>query len=118
MAGKRFENLHGASRIERHAALGARPPANEVSITFDGYRLPAREGESLLAALLAAGVRVVRTMPKTGESRGGYCLAGRCSDCLMIVNGVPNVVVCTTPVCADMVVETQHGLGHWPGAAS
>jgi predicted molibdopterin-dependent oxidoreductase YjgC len=105
---------HGATRIEGHSL-----PANEsVTITFDGAPIAARAGEALIAALLASGVRVLRTMPKSGEARGGYCLVGRCSDCLVIVDGVPNTVACTTPVRESMVVETQHGLGHWPEGRS
>ncbi|MCC6792614.1 MAG: (2Fe-2S)-binding protein [Thermomicrobiales bacterium] len=109
---------HGAARIELHPLIGAAVRADEVSITFDGGPLPARRGESLLAALLAAGIRAVRSMPVTGELRGGYCLVGRCSDCMVIVDGVPNVRACVTPVCAGMVVETQHGLGYWPERTS
>lgn len=101
---------HGAGRIEVHPA-----PADEtVTITFDGAPISARVGEPVIAALLAGGVRVLRTMPRSGEARGGYCLVGRCADCLVIVDGAPNSVACTTTVRDGMVVETQHGLGHWP----
>lgn len=82
-----------------------------VEITFDGRRIEARAGEPLAAALYRAGVRVFRTMPDTGEARGGYCLVGRCADCLVVVDGVPNVRACVTPVAAGMAVRTQHGLG-------
>jgi len=112
------KNAHGARRIEEHPLLGSTPNSGEVAITFDGGVVSAREGETLLAALLASGIRVLRTMPVTGEARGGYCLVGRCSDCLVIVDGVPNTYACTTHVCDGMIVETQHGLGHWPGAES
>ena len=115
---QRIENSHGAARIVRHPVLGMAPVREEVAITLDGNQLHAIAGETLLAALLATGVRVLHTMPRTGESRGGYCLVGRCSDCLMIVDGVPNSYACMTRVRAGMVVETQHGLGHWPGAGS
>lgn len=115
---RKVKNEHGARRIELHPLLGSAPVTKEVTISFDGGIVAAREGESLLAALLASGIRVLRTMPRTGEARGGYCLVGRCSDCLVIVDGVPNRYACTTPVCAGMVVESQQGLGHWPGAQS
>jgi predicted molibdopterin-dependent oxidoreductase YjgC len=116
--GKRTDAAHGARRIELHPLLGAPVAADVVSITFDGGVLPAYRGESLLAALLAAGIRAVRSMPRTGELRGGYCLVGRCSDCMVVVDGVPNTRACVTPVCAGMVVETQHGLGRWPEPTS
>jgi sarcosine oxidase subunit alpha len=79
--------------------------------TFDGETIHGREGEPLISALLASGVRVLRTTPDLGEPRGGYCLIGRCSDCQVVVDGVPSVRACVTPVRHGMVVRTQHGLG-------
>lgn len=67
-----------------------------------------------MAALFANGVRIFRTMPKTGAPRGGFCFEGRCSDCQMIVDGVPNVMACITPLAAGMRIETQRGVGQWP----
>ena len=102
-----FPNAHGAARI-------AESPAKRVTITFDGRPLPAYDGEPLIAALLAAGVRVFRTMPRTGEPRGGYCLVGRCSDCFVVVDGLPNMRACMTEVRDGMASGTQLGLGEWP----
>jgi hypothetical protein len=91
--------------------LGQQPTATAVRFTFDGEPVLGREGEPIAAALLAAGYRVMRTMPRTGDPRGGYCMVGRCTDCLVIVDGVPNVFACLTPVAADLNVRTQHGRG-------
>jgi hypothetical protein len=52
-------------------------------------------------------------MPGTGAPRGGYCLVGRCSDCLVVVDGEPNVHACLAPVAAGLRVDIQHGLGGW-----
>ena len=101
-------------RVRDHPLLGLLPAVAEVRFSHDGRELTARAGESLIAALFAAGVRVLRTMPESGEPRGGYCLIGRCADCLMTVDGALNVRVCQTPVRGGMRVETQHGLGRWP----
>jgi predicted molibdopterin-dependent oxidoreductase YjgC len=101
----------GAQRITSHSILGDLPPAKAVVFTFDGEEITGREGEPLLPALLAAGVRVLRTMPEMGDPRGGYCLIGRCSDCQVIVDGVPGTRACMTLVRDGMVVRTQHGLG-------
>jgi predicted molibdopterin-dependent oxidoreductase YjgC len=111
------ESGHGARRNALHPLLGAPSLGEPTSITFDGRPIAAHKGESLLAALLASGIRALRTMPRTGEARGGFCLVGRCADCFVIVNGVPNTCACMTPVSSGMVVETQHGLGHWPESA-
>ena len=36
--------------------------------------------------------------------RGFYCAIGNCSACQMVVNGVPNVKTCITPLEPEMVV--------------
>ena len=107
-----------AYRVTHHEIYGDLPPANAVTITIDGREIEAREGEPIAAALLVNGIRVFRTMPKTGEARGGYCMIGRCSDCLMEVDGELNVRVCVTPVKDGMSVKTQHGLGEFERGAT
>lgn len=82
-----------------------------VTITVDGRSIDAVEGEPIAAALLANGIKVLRKTPKRNEPRGVFCGIGRCTDCMMIVDGVPNVRTCITPVKAGMRVETQIGLG-------
>lgn len=109
---------HGSRRLDVHPLLGPLPPAEEVGFTLDGCSLTGRSGEPILIAVFAAGVRVCRTMPRSGQARGGYCLVGRCADCLMLVDGEPNVRTCVTPLRAGARVETQHGLGRWDGASS
>ena len=100
-----------ATRIHEHPSLGMLAPAPMVSFTFDGATLEGRPDEPIAAALLAAGFRVFRTMPRFGDSRGGYCMVGRCADCLVGVDGAPNVPACVTPVAAGLDVRTQRGLG-------
>lgn len=101
----------GAQRVTFHPILGDLVAATPVEFTFDGELVVGRVGEPLLAALLASGVRVLRTMPELGDPRGGYCLVGRCSDCQVVVDGVPSIRACTTVVRDGMDVRTQHGLG-------
>jgi predicted molibdopterin-dependent oxidoreductase YjgC len=100
-------------RVERHPILGDLREREEITIYFDGKPLTARKDEPVAAALLAAGIRVFRTTKKRGESRGVFCAIGRCTDCMMTVDGVPNVRTCVTPVREGMDVRTQIGLGAW-----
>ncbi|MFZ5754732.1 MAG: (2Fe-2S)-binding protein [Bacillota bacterium] len=79
----------------------------------DGKKIPAKEGEPIAAALLAAGIRKFRVTPKDGNPRGIFCGIGRCTDCIMTVDGQPNVRTCVTPVRNGMVIESQKGLGKW-----
>lgn len=96
-------------RIEHHVILGEAPEARMVTITVDGEKIKAREGEMILAALIAQGKIVSRYTAKRHEPRGLFCGIGQCTDCAMIVDGRPNVRTCITPVREGMVVETQDG---------
>ena len=106
------ENV-GELRVRTHPVLGKLPEGRFVHITVDGRTLPAMEGEPILAALAAHGIRQCRTTTHRGEPRWFYCGIGRCTDCVMIVDGIPNVRTCVTAVQDGMRVETQHGAGHW-----
>jgi predicted molibdopterin-dependent oxidoreductase YjgC len=89
------------------------PEGRVVQIVVDGQPLPAIEGEPILAALAAYGIRECRTTTHRDEPRWFYCGIGRCTDCVMIVDGVPNVRTCVTPVVDGMRVEKQQGAGYW-----
>jgi aerobic-type carbon monoxide dehydrogenase small subunit (CoxS/CutS family) len=107
----------GAARIRAHPILGALSDALMVTFTFDGVAVEGREGEPIASALLAAGIRVLRTMPRFGDARGGFCMIGRCSDCMVIVDGVPNVRACVTLISSGLDIRAQRGLGDddWDG---
>ena len=107
----RKENSAMCLRVEDHVVLGKDEPGKTVEITVDGRKLAAKEGEKILAALLANGIIVNWYTVKRKEPRGLFCGIGQCTDCAMIVNGKPNVRTCITPVKEGMVIETQHGLG-------
>ena len=100
-------------RVKDHPILGKEPVMKEVKIIVDGKEIKAYEGEMIASALTAAGIKVFRYTSKYKEPRGVFCAIGRCTDCVMIVNGTPNVRTCVTPVEKDMVIQTQEGLGQW-----
>lgn len=101
------------SRIENHPILSF-PETAPVAFRFDGKALTGREGDTIAAALHAAGVRVLGHHFKSHRPRGFFCAIGNCSSCLMVVNGVPNVRVCVEPLQADMDVRTQDDKGTLP----
>ena len=84
-----------------------------VTITVDGRKVGAYAGETVSAALWAAGIRTLRHSAKTGEGRGVYCGMGVCFGCRVTIDGVPNVLACQTPVADGMSVEIQEGQGQW-----
>jgi len=85
----------------------------QIHIYVDDQKIPAYEEEPVAAALAAAGIKVFRFTSDRDEPRGIFCAIGRCTDCVMTVNGEPNVRTCVTPVKEGMKVETQRGLGKW-----
>lgn len=59
----------------------------DVEISFDGRTISARSGDSVAAALLAAGVLSLRSTHRTGAGRGPFCLMSTCFDCLVEIDG-------------------------------
>lgn len=110
-----FMDKNQTMRVKNHPVLGEDLRTEDARITVDGREITARSGEPIAAALLAAGIRKFRVTPRYGAPRGIFCGIGRCTDCIMTVNGRPNVRTCVTPVEDGMIVETQKGLGKWAG---
>lgn len=98
-------------RIQEHPVLGTYEKGRTVQFTFDGKVLKGCEGEPIAMALKNAGVMVHRYTRKKHEPRGIFCAIGRCTDCVMVVNGRPNVRTCITPLEEGMEVCTQYGVG-------
>ncbi len=82
-----------------------------VSFVFEGKSLQGRLGMPIAAALLSNGIHVFRTTAKRSEARSLFCGIGQCNDCVVVVNGQPNVRSCVTPLEEGMVIERQCGLG-------
>ena len=100
-------------RVIEHPILGDLEDKKKVTLYYNGEPIEALEGEPIASALMNAGIRVFRTTAKRHEPRGLFCGIGQCTDCMMTVNGVPNIRTCITPVEEGMTVETQDGLGEW-----
>jgi predicted molibdopterin-dependent oxidoreductase YjgC len=100
-------------RIAHHPILGDAEKRERITISVDGKKIDAYEGESIAAAMLAAGLKVHRRTAKHKEPRGVFCNIGRCTDCIMKVDGQPNVRTCVTKARDGMVIESLDGLGTW-----
>ena len=75
-----------------------------VTITFAGRTLQARDGQSVAAALTAAGVRSWRTTRHGARPRGLFCGIGACFDCLLTIDGRPAQRACLVPVRDGMIL--------------
>jgi D-hydroxyproline dehydrogenase subunit gamma len=80
-----------------------------VEIFVEGRSMPAREGDTLAAALLNAQVVPFRRTPVSGQPRAPLCLMGVCFDCLVEVDGAQNVQSCMVQVRAGMRVRLPSG---------
>jgi len=96
-------------RIAFHPILEIEKPKT-IKFFFEGRELEAFEGETIAAALVANGIDVFG-QTEHSRPRGFYCAIGKCSSCLMIVDGVSNVRSCITLVKDGMQVERQVGRG-------
>ena len=61
---------------------------------FDDKPVPARAGDTVASALYRSGRRIFTRSFKFHRPRGLLCLAGKCPNCLVNVDGAPNVRSC------------------------
>ena len=97
-------------RIPKHPILGTYQKGEKIRFYLDGKEMYGYEGDTISAALMAAGVTTHRHTRKKGTPRGIFCAIGRCTDCVMVVDGQINVRTCITPLKEGMQVQTQYGL--------
>ncbi len=88
--------------IDRTETLRFRLGESEL----EGFR-----GDTIGSALYANGRRVFSRSFKYHRPRGLLCCSGHCPNCMMTVDGVPNVRVCVEPLREGAVVTPQNVLG-------
>jgi sarcosine oxidase, subunit alpha len=93
-----------ARRLPAHDAV--RGTAVELRIADQTVR--AYEQESIAAAALASGARVLSRSLKYHRPRTFFCLEGHCSGCLVRLGGVPNLRACQSPCSAGAEIEGQN----------
>ena len=99
----------GGSATEPAGGTDAHVPYDEPGAALKN--IFAYKGETIAAALIAKGYRDFRYTHRFNLPRGFFCGVGQCTDCSMIVNGVPNIRTCVTRVEKGMIIETQYGYG-------
>jgi D-hydroxyproline dehydrogenase subunit gamma len=93
-----------ALMFERLAA-----PRHPLRLTFEGRTIEAQQGDTVAAALVAAGVTYFRETPVSGAQRAPYCMMGVCFDCLVEIDGIANRQACMVGVVEGMSVRRQRG---------
>lgn len=97
-------------RIEKHPILTFEKK-KEISFIFEGQVVSGYEGDTIASALHALEVKTLSYSIKEKRPRGFYCAIGNCASCHMIVDGVPNVRTCITPLTEGISVLRQHNKG-------
>ena len=83
--------------------------ASNIQFSFEGRPVAARNGQTVAAALIAAGERCLR-IDEAGRPKGVVCGIGVCWECRCAIDGVADVRACMTPVQPGMSVRRQKGL--------
>lgn len=77
-----------------------------LTLFVDDQPIVARAGDSVAAAMLAAGEQQFRDSTVFEEPRGPWCLMGACYECVVLVNGIA-LQACMTTVRHDMRVSRR-----------
>lgn len=77
-----------------------------IRITVDGEPVSGMDGQSVAGMLLGSGRMSWRTT-RSGAPRGVFCGIGACFDCLLTVNGVPDVRACRRRAVDGDEIRTQ-----------
>ncbi|MBI0384302.1 (2Fe-2S)-binding protein [Streptomyces albiflaviniger] len=92
-----------------HVGSDERTGSSSCRLTFDGTTVTARPGQSVGAALVAAGIVAWRTTRREGRPRGLFCGIGVCFDCLITVDGRPGQRACLVPARDGMRLSAEGG---------
>ena len=85
-------------RIMRHPIVPPLEGRREVSFSFDGVDMKGFEGEMISSALFANGVTRFSFHAKDGAPQGIFFANGQCSQCTVIVDGIPKKACIAPPV--------------------
>ncbi len=96
-------------RIKEHPIIDFKEQ-EKITFYFNDKKVEGYKGDSIASALHAAGIKHFTTSLKYERPRGFFCGIGKCSSCLMRVNGVPNIRTCIAPLKEGIKVEKQDKL--------
>jgi sarcosine oxidase, subunit alpha len=80
----------------------------EILFRWNGSTVAAKPGDTVASALYRSGVRTFTYSYQHGRPRGLLCLTGNCPNCMVNIDGVPNVRSCTTPARNGLSVLAQN----------
>ncbi len=98
--------------IAKHPILSI-PEKKKINFHFDSKEYTGFEGIVISSALFLNKIRIFGHHKKDGSPQGLFCSNGQCSQCNVIVNGIP-VKACMTPLKEGMIIESCNGLPELP----
>jgi NADPH-dependent 2,4-dienoyl-CoA reductase/sulfur reductase-like enzyme/Fe-S-cluster-containing hydrogenase component 2/bacterioferritin-associated ferredoxin len=98
--------------LTKHPILNI-PDKKKIGFKFDGKLLYGFEGMVISSALFLNKIKVFGHHVKDHSPQGLFCANGQCSQCNVIVNGVP-VKACMTPLTEGVTIESCNGLPELP----
>ena len=81
-----------------------------VTLKVEGKPVTVPAGDSVAAAVYAAGFNHFRESSISNTPRAPYCMMGVCFECLVEIDGSPNHQACMTAVRNGMSVKIQQSL--------
>jgi sarcosine oxidase subunit alpha len=80
----------------------------EILFEWNGNAVIAKPGDTVASALYRSGVRTFSYSYQHGRPRGLLCLTGSCPNCMVNIDGVPNLRSCITPARNGLSVLAQN----------
>jgi sarcosine oxidase, subunit alpha len=96
------------ARVSRRLPLSSSDRGQPVELSISGSAVRAFSGESVAAAALASGVRILSRSLKYHRPRTFFCLEGHCGGCLVRIGGVPNLRACQMACQPALEIEGQN----------
>ncbi len=84
-----------------------------VTVNIEGENIRVPLGETVAATVLVYNLGYTRTTPISGAPRAPLCMMGVCFECLMEIDGLPNVQACQVQVAEGMKIRRQQGVGRF-----
>ncbi len=85
------------------------PAPRLLGINIEGKEFQVPEGDTVAAALLAAGLSHTRSHPVSGAPRSPLCMMGVCFECLVEIDGLAHQQACQVQVVEGMRIRRGQG---------
>ncbi len=106
---RRQGGVAGSADFSGRDGSAGGPRVGTVAVTVDGVTVTVPAGRTVAAALVASGKQSWRETRIGRKPRGVFCGIGACFDCLVTVNGIPDVRACQRTVADGDEIRTHYG---------